>query len=696
MSGASMLRRLSGNLQGAAAPMLIILVLGMMVVPLPPFALDLLFTFNICLSLVVMLAGLYTSRVLDFSSFPSVLLVATLLRLALNVASTRVILLHGYSGPYAAGHVIESFGHFVVGGSYTVGLVVFAIFIIINFVVITKGATRIAEVGARFTLDAMPGKQMAIDADLNAGLIGEDGARKRRQEVALEADFFGAMDGASKFVRGDAVAAILILVINIIGGLVIGIVQHHMSPGAAASRYTLLTIGDGIVAQIPALVISTAAGIVVSRVSHEDTDLSRQVLGQLLRRPGVIAVVAAILLALGIIPGMPHLPFLGIGAVLGYYAWRRTRRAQAAEVEPDAAAAEEAASAQDSDEVTWADIEPVDPLSLEVGYRLIPMVDEQQKGDLLARIRATRRKYARELGFLIPPVHVRDNLELRPNGYRVLLKDVEAASGEIFPDLLLAIDPGGATAELAGAETRDPAFGLRAVWIDPEEREQAQAGGYTVVDAATVVATHLGQVFEEQGDELLGQPEVDALLERLRERTPKLVEELGKKLPTVVVLSVLRRLLEEGVPVRDMRTIAETLLVEANNTQDPVLLAESVRRRLGPFIVQGLYGNTPELGVAALAPDMERLLGDQMEVAENTGEPALEPGLAERLLGDARRVMHSLESGGLPAVVVTSRPLRPLLARIVTRAARRLRVLSYDEIPDNKRLRVVAMLGGES
>ncbi len=695
MNGRVLLRQLPGALQGAAVPMLIVLILGMMIVPIPPFALDVLFTFNIGLSLAILFAGLYTSRVLDFSSFPSVLLVATILRLALNVASTRVILLHGYSGPYAAGHVIESFGHFVVGGSYTVGLVVFAIFIIINFVVITKGATRIAEVGARFTLDAMPGKQMAIDADLNAGMIGEDEARKRRSEVALEADFFGAMDGASKFVRGDAIAAIMILVINIIGGLVIGIVQHHMSPGAAASRYTLLTIGDGLVAQIPALVISTAAGLVVSRVNHEDLDLSRQVVGQLLRRPGVIAIVAAILITLGIIPGMPHLVFLGIGGLIGYYAWRRMQGAESSAVKSEALVENEAVIESESGDVTWADIEPVDPLSLEVGYRLIPMVDSQQKGDLLARIRATRRKYAQELGFLIPPVHVRDNLELRPNGYRILLKDVEVASGEIFPDLLLAIDPGSATAELSGAATRDPAFDLRAVWIDTEQREQAQTGGYTVVDAATVVATHLGQLFEQHADELLGQSEVDALLDRLHQQIPKLADELGKKLPLVVILGVLRHLLEEDVPIRDMRTVAETLLVNAGRTQDPAMLAEAVRRRLGPFIVQRLYGNANELGVAALAPNMEKLLSDQVQVGDSSEESALEPGLVERLLREAQHVMQALEASGLPAVLVTNQRLRPLLARLVVRAAKRLRVLSYEEIPDTKSIRVVVTLGGE-
>ena len=688
-------RRIPAGLGSLAGPALIILVLTMMIVPLPPFALDLLFTFNISLSLVVMLVSLYTSKVLDFSAFPSVLLVTRLMRLALNVASTRVILIHGQNGPYAAGHVIESFGHFVVGGSYTVGLVVFAIFIIINFMVVTKGSTRIAEVAARFTLDAMPGKQMAIDADLNAGLIGEGEARKRRQEVSMEADFFGAMDGASKFVRGDAVAAILILLINIVGGLIIGVTQYHMGLVQAASRYTLLTVGDGLVAQIPALVISTAAGVVVSRVSHDELDLGRQVFGQLLARPVVLGIVAAILLALGLIPGMPHLPFLGVGAALGIFAWRRNTSADNNESTEEQAEDPGEAQSESSGEVTWADIEPVDPLSLEVGYRLIEMVDDRGKGTLISRIRSTRKKYARELGFLIPPVHLRDNLELQPNGYRILLRDVEVAAGEVFPNLLLAINPGEGEMQIEGAETRDPAFGLPAVWIDSEQRDKAQASGYTVVDPATVVATHLSQVFEQSAGELLGQPEVEELLERLREKTPKLGEELVKNLPIVTVVSVLRRLLEEGVSIRDLRTIAETLLANASLTQDPVQLAEAVRKRLGPLIVQKLYGSSNELQVAALAPGLERLLGEHLQAAEDGGEAALEPGLARRLLEEARRVMHELEAQGLAAVVITRHGLRPLLARFLAGAARRLRVLSYEEIPDHKSIRVVATLGTE-
>ena len=687
--------RLPTGIGSLAGPALIILVLTMMIVPLPAFALDLLFTFNISLSLVVMLASLYTSKVLDFSAFPSVLLVTTLMRLALNVASTRVILMHGQSGPYAAGHVIESFGQFVVGGSYTVGLVVFAIFIIINFVVVTKGSTRIAEVGARFTLDAMPGKQMAIDADLNAGLIGEEEARKRRQEVAMEADFFGAMDGASKFVRGDAIAAILILLINIIGGLIIGVTQYHMSLVQAASRYTLLTVGDGLVAQIPALVISTAAGVVVSRVSHDDLDLGRQVFGQLLARPIVLGIVAAILVSLGMIPGMPHLAFLGVGAALGVFTWRRQRAAELKNAVNDESQRPEDPDPQAVQEVTWADIEPVDPLTLEVGYRLIGMVDDQNNGALIPRIRSTRKKYARELGFLIPAVHLRDNLELPPNGYRILLRDVEVASGEIFPDLYLAINPGNVSMELAGAQTHDPAFGLPAVWIDQDQRDKAQAGGYTVVDPATVVATHLSQVFEHSAGELLGQPEVEALLDRLREKTPKLGEELAKNIPIVTLVSVLRRLLEEGVSIRDLRTIAETLLANASQNHDPIALAEAVRRRLGPVIVQKLYGNSAELKVAALSPRLEKLLGEHIQLAENGGEGALEPGLARRLLEEARRVMHELEAQGLAAVVITRTGLRPLLSRFLSGAARRLRVLSYEEIPDHKSIRVVATLGAE-
>lgn len=695
MSALVLRRNLSAGLGSLAGPLLIVLVLTMMIVPLPPLALDMLFTFNISLSLVVMLASLYTSKVLDFSAFPSVLLVTTLMRLALNVASTRVILMHGQNGPDAAGHVIASFGNFVVGGSYTVGLVVFTIFIIINFVVITKGSTRIAEVAARFTLDAMPGKQMAIDADLNAGMIGEEEARNRRQEVSREADFFGAMDGASKFVRGDAVAAILILLINIVGGLIIGVTQHHMGLSQAAGRYALLTVGDGLVAQIPALVISTAAGVVVSRVSHEDSDLGRQIFGQLFARTAVIGIVAAILVGLGLIPGMPHLAFLVMGSALGFYAWRRSKKAERdSQIEEQAESAEPVQD-ESTQDVTWADIEPVDPLSLEVGYRLIEMVDNQQKGALIPRIRSTRKKYARDLGFLIPPVHLRDNLELQPNSYRILLRDVEVAAGEVFPDLLLAINPGNAGAQLTGAQTRDPAFGLPSVWIDHEQRDKAQADGYTVVDPATVIATHLSQVFEQYAGELLGQPEVEALLDRLRDKTPKLGEELGKNLPVVTLLAVLRRLLEEGVSIRDFRTIAETLLANVPLTQDPIQLAEAVRRRLGPLIIQRLYGSSEQLEVAALSPRLEELLSEHLRVAEDGGDAVLEPGLAQRLLEEGRRVMHELESQGLAAVIITRHGLRPLLARFLSGAARRLRVLSYEEIPDHKSIRVVATLGAD-
>lgn len=695
MDTANLFRRFPRNLNSLAGPVLIVMILLMMIVPLPPFVLDILFTFNITLSLVVMLVSLYTSRVLEFSGFPSVLLITTLLRLALNVASTRVILLHGYSGPYAAGHVIESFGKFVIGGSYTVGLVVFAIFIIINFVVVTKGATRIAEVAARFTLDALPGKQMAIDADLNAGLIGEKEARERRKEVALEADFFGAMDGASKFVRGDAIAAILILVINIVGGLVVGTVQHHMSLSAAASRYILLTIGDGLVAQIPALVISTAAGIVVSRVSHEELDVGRQILKQLLGRPQVLAIVASIVIGLGLIPGMPHVAFVGIGGLVAFAAWYRLRNSSSPAKEADQATEDAPVSESERSDVTWSDIEPVDPLGLEVGYRLIPMVNEDQKGDLLVRIRGTRRKYAKELGFLIPPVHLRDNLEIKPNAYRILVKEVEVAAGEVFPDLLLAINPGGVTEELAGTMTRDPAFGLPAIWIDRSDASNAQSAGYTVVDPATVIATHLGQVFEQHAAELLGQPEVDALIGRLRDQTPKLVEELLKHLSIGAIQAVFRHLLEEGVPIRDQRTIAESLLASAGSSQDPIALSEVVRQQLGPYIVQRLYNSAQELQVAALAPGLERLLNEHLSALESGGEPALEPSLAERVLNQAQRVMNELESRGLPAVVVTNKALRPLIARFLQRAARRLKVLSYEEIPDNKTIRVVTTLGAE-
>jgi flagellar biosynthesis protein FlhA len=678
------------TLRQLAAPLLIVLILAMMVLPLPPIALDLLFTFNIAMSMLVLLVALYVFKPLEFSLFPTVLLITTLLRLSLNVASTRVVLLQGHTGPDAAGKVIEAFGHFLVGNNYAVGIVVFAVLVIINFVVITKGAGRIAEVAARFTLDAMPGKQMAIDADLNAGLIGEAEARRRRGEVAKEAEFYGAMDGASKFVRGDAIAGIVIMLINVVGGLTIGVLQHDLSFAQAAQYYTLLTVGDGLVAQVPALVISTAAGILVTRVSAEQ-DLNQQLLDQLGSRPQAMYIVAAIIGFLGLIPGMPHLAFLLIAAVLAGVAYFVEQRARAPVVEEAAPPPPKPAEPQ---EVSWADVVPIDALGLEVGYRLIPLVDRAQDGELLRRIRALRKKVAADMGFLVPAVHIRDNLELRPNGYRITLKGVEVGAGEVSPGMFLAINPGRVLGPLAGAQTRDPAFGLPAVWIEAGQRENAQAMGYTVVDASTVVATHLSSLIQSHASELLGREEAQALLDHVSREVPKLAEEVVPKLvPLSILQKVLQNLLAEGVHVRDMRTILETIAEHGVRTQDPDDLTAAARVRLSRAIVQQIFGGSRELEVVSLDPQLENMLLQASQTRGAEG-PGLEPGLAERLLRQAGQVAQQREQLGQPAVLLVPAALRGLLSRFLRRTAPQLKVLSQSEIPDNRVVKVVALLGG--
>ena len=614
------------SMAGLAGPVLIVLILGMMVLPLPPFLLDLLFTFNIALALLVLLASMYTVKPLDFAVFPTVLLLTTLLRLSLNVASTRVVLLHGHTGADAAGKVIEAFGAFLVGGNFAVGLVVFAILVVINFIVITKGAGRIAEVSARFTLDAMPGKQMAIDADLNAGLVGEDEARRRRAEIASEADFYGAMDGASKFVRGDAIAGILILFINIVGGLAIGIFQHDMALSAAANNYILLTIGDGLVAQIPALVISTAAGLVVSRVG-KDQQTGRQLMSQLTAQPQALVIAALVLGVVGLVPGMPHVAFLALALGMGFAARALLRRQNApAPVAPAAPIVP-----PEQRDVSWDDLAPVDALGLEVGYRLIPLVDTGQDGELLRRIKAIRRKFAQDVGFLPPSVHIRDNLELPPNAYRITLKGVPIAEGECRAGMLLAIDPGRATGTIPGLATKDPAFGLPALWIEANQREGAQAHGYTVVDPGSVIATHLSTVVQAQASTLLGRTEVQGLLDQLTKSTPKLVEEVTPKLlPMATVQRVLQNLLDEGVHVRDLRTILETLADHAPRSQDAAELTAAVRIALGRAIVQQVFGSAPDLPVIALDPELERVLLQVLATAGADGS-GLEPDLAATL-----------------------------------------------------------------
>ncbi|MBI4995873.1 MAG: flagellar biosynthesis protein FlhA [Rhodocyclales bacterium] len=696
MNGTAVLSMLfnRGNVRALVAPGLIIVILSMMVLPLPTFALDLFFTFNIALAVMVLLVAMYNQKPLDFSVFPSVLLVTTLLRLSLNVASTRVVLLEGHTGPDAAGKVIEAFGHFLVGGNYTVGIVVFIILTVINFVVITKGAGRIAEVSARFTLDAMPGKQMAIDADLNAGLIGEDEARKRRATIAQEADFYGAMDGASKFVRGDAVAGILILVINIVGGLIVGILQHDMEAGQAARNYTLLTIGDGLVAQIPALIISTAAGLVVTRVGDVEGDLGQQFVGQLFSNPAVLTLTAGILGILGLIPGMPHFVFLLLAAGIGWLAWWTVQRQQAKQARE--AVVPPAPAPTESQDATWADVAPVDVLGLEVGYRLIPLVDRNQDGELLKRIRGLRKKFAQEVGFLSAPVHIRDNLELKPNAYRIALKGVEVGSGEAYPGMYLAINPGRVSGMLPGNPTKDPAFGLPAVWIDSTQRDRAHALGYTVVDASTVVATHLNHLILSNAADLLGRQETQQLLDHIAKDAPKLVEDLVPKLlPLAIVQRVLQNLLEEGVSIRDTRTIIDVLAEHAARSQDAIELTTQVRIALGRAIVQQIYPGGTDMQVMALEPGLERLLGQAVHGAGGDGS-GIEPGLADTLLRETVAASQRQEALGLPAVLLVPGHLRWLLSRFLRRAWPALKVLANAEVPEARTIKVTTVIGAKT
>ncbi|MDA0189704.1 MAG: flagellar biosynthesis protein FlhA [Proteobacteria bacterium] len=677
------------GLRQLAGPILIMLILAMMVLPLPAFMLDLFFTFNIAISVIVLLVAMNVMKPLEFSIFPTVLLVTTLLRLSLNVASTRVVLLEGHTGPGAAGQVIEAFGHFLVGGNYAVGLIVFAILVIINFVVITKGAGRVAEVSARFTLDGMPGKQMAIDADLNAGLIGEDEARKRRATIAEEADFFGSMDGASKFVRGDAVAGIIIMLINVVGGLIVGVLQHNLDVGTAAKTYMLLTIGDGLVAQIPALIISIAAGMVVTRVGDRE-DISQQFVSQLFTNPRIIALTAGIIGMLGLIPGMPNFVFLLLAATLGGLAWKIDQRQRVAVPVPVVAAP---AAVPEAQEASWADVAPLDVLGLEVGYRLIPLVDKSQDGELLRRIRGIRKKFAQEVGFLVSPVHIRDNLELKPNAYRILLKGVEIGQGEAFPGNLLAINPGRVAGQVPGTATRDPAFGLPAVWIDTSLREQAQAYGYTVVDASTVVATHLNHLILSHAAELLGRQETQALVDHLAKELPKLAEDLVPKvLPLGVLQKVLQNLLEEGVHIRDMRTIIETLAEHALRTQDAELLTAQVRMALGRSIVQQLYPGGSEMQVMSLDPQLERIL--VQAVAGGGDNASIEPGLADTLVRETVAAVQRQEELGLPAVLLVPGNLRTLLSRFLRRGVSQLKVLAHGEVPESKIIKVTSIIGG--
>lgn len=675
---------------GLGVPILLLVMLAMVMVPLPAIALDLLFTFNIALSIMVLLAVIYAKRPLDFGMFPTVLLLTTLLRLGLNIASTRVVLLEGHTGTDAAGKVIESFGEFVIGGNYAVGLVVFAILVIINFVVVTKGAGRVSEVSARFTLDAMPGKQMAIDADLNAGLIGQEEAKARRADIVREADFYGSMDGASKFVRGDAIAGILILFINIIGGLIIGIVQHNMPLAEALHNYTLLTIGDGLVAQIPSLVLSTATAIIVTRVAS-DEDMGGVMVGQMIGDPRVLGMTAGLMGLIGIIPGMPNVAFLSLAAATGGIGYMLQRRKQTKPVAP--VQEKPVQPTPEVQELSWDDVLPVDPIGLEVGYRLIPLVDKNQGGQLMGRIKGVRKKLTQDLGFLIPSVHIRDNLELAPNAYRITLLGAVVGEAEVYPERELAINPGQVFGSLKGIPGRDPAFGLDAVWIEPSQRDQAQTMGYTVVDPSTVVATHLSHILGTHAHELLGREEVQQLLDNLARSAPKLVDGLVPDiLPLGVVVKVLQNLLEDRIPIRDMRRIAETLAAEGVKSQDPAVLTNLVRSALGRSIVQQINGLNRDLAVITLDPELEQLLQDSVRVNGSAGL-GLEPGLAEGVFKALADTVQRQEASGQPAILLVSAPVRPVLARLLRGAVPGLRVLAYNEIPDDKQIRIVGTIG---
>jgi flagellar biosynthesis protein FlhA len=675
------------------APLVIVIILAMIMLPLPAFLLDMLFTFNIAFSLIILLVVVYTLKPLEFSAFPTVILLATLLRLALNVASTRIVLLEGHNGGDAAGKVIEAFGAFVIGGNFAVGLVVFTILTIINFMVVTKGAGRVAEVGARFTLDAMPGKQMAIDADLNAGLITQDEARSRRAEVATEADFYGSMDGASKFIRGDAVAGIIILFVNMIGGLAIGITQHGLGFAEAGEIYVLLTIGDGLVAQIPSLLLATASALVVTKVGSSGQNIGQQVSAQLFENPKALMITAGVIGALGIIPGMPNLVFIILASVLaGSAYWINKRKNQVDMVDIDHPM-ELSRTTPEIKELGWDDVMPVDIVGLEVGYRLIPLVDKNQGGQLMTRIKGVRKKLSQELGFLIPSVHIRDNLDLSPTGYRISLMGVTVGESDIMPEMEMAINPGRVFGTLPGKTCKDPAFGLEALWIESNQKDHAQTLGYTVVDPGTVVATHLSHLLQAHAHELFGYEDAQKILENLAKSAPKLVEDLVPKiLPLGLVVKVLQNLLQERVPIRDMRTIAETLAEYGGKSQDPDILTAAVRASLGRLIVHEISGIQNELPVITLDYELEQLLHKSLQTAGENGA-GIEPGLAEQMHKSLQESTQKMEMEGQTAVLLVSSYVRPWLARFVRHSISGLHVLAYNEIPSDRRIKVVSTVG---
>ncbi|OTQ48387.1 flagellar biosynthesis protein FlhA [Gilliamella apis] len=679
----------NGHYRILTGPMLILLILSMMVLPLPAFILDLFFTFNIALSIIILIVALFTKRVLDFAAFPTVLLFATLLRLSLNVASTRVVLLKGHTGSDAAGRVIEAFGHFLVGGNFAIGIVVFIILVIINFMVITKGAGRIAEVGARFALDGMPGKQMAIDADLNAGLIGEDEAKARRAEVTQEADFYGSMDGASKFVRGDAIAGLLIMAITIVGGLLVGVMQHGMTLSDASTTYVLLTIGDGLVAQIPSLIISTAAGVIVTRVTSQE-NISDQMLKQLFNNPQVLILTAVVIGLLGLIPGMPNLVFLMFTAILSLISWWLSKQKK---LEKSVSTPQKnvAATKPTNVEASWADVNIEDILAMEVGYGLIPMVDQNQNGELLGRIRSLRKKFAQTLGFLPPQVHIRDNLSLSPYQYKIFIKGGEIGQGEIMNNKWLAINPGTVTEKIDGIATTEPAFGLPAVWIDANNKEAAQILGYTVVDTSTMIATHFNHLLHQFASDLLGRLETQELLDRIKQDIPKLVEDF---IPGVVPLTtfhkILQNLLAEKVSIRDMRTIIETICEQAANQNDAYQLLSIVRIALGRVITQQWFPGTEPVKVIGLSISLERIL---LQALQNTSN--VEPGLAEHILQQLQQALNQQDAIGAPPVLLVNHTLRAMLAQFLRPNFPQLAVLSNLEISDNREIKVTCQIGSE-
>ena len=672
---------------GLGIPVLVLLIMAMLVLPLSPVLLDFLFTFNIVISLVIIMIAIGTRKPLEFSSFPTVLLFATMLRLALNVASTRVILVDGHTGHEAAGKVVAAFGEFVIAGNYVVGFIIFAILMIINFIVVTKGAGRVSEVNARFTLDAMPGKQMSIDADLNAGVIDQPTAKKRREELAQESDFFGAMDGASKFVSGDAIAGLLILMINLVGGLAIGVVQHDLSVSEAGKIYTLLTIGDGLVAQIPALLLSLATAIIVTRVTTSES-ISEQA-GAQLANPSALFISAIILTILGLVPGMPHLMFITLAAATAGLGLMVIR----SEVEEEAtqeAVAQAAATSEATKDLDWDDVDQVDLIGLEIGYGLIPLVNPETGGELMSRVKGVRKKLSAELGFLVQPVRIRDDLNIDPDTYNIVLKGVVRGKGEIKVGRELAINPGQVYGELQGTPTREPAFGLEAVWIEPSQRDVARTLGYTVVDASTAIATHLNKVLRENSADLLSHDEVQQLLDKLSAKSPKLVEELVPgKLSLGVVTRVLQQLLGEGVSIRDMRSIVETLTKAAARSTDPEQLAASVRPKLGRMIMQALVDESNNLSVMTLEPSLEQLLHNVLQQSQPGQPVVLEPNLAENLFNSLRQGAHAMEEEGHAAVLVVSPLIRGWLSKAVRFRVNDLTVLSYSEIPDDQAVKVI-------